>query len=169
MSNRREYRPPGPEQVGTPFGTMWIHHLFGTGHRTVRIDCTDGSSVVPVVVNCVDVIAALTLTDYGDGNGFVPHRDNDTGNDSYALHVGRADRLTTDASWAAGGMLREALPAVVNEWARERGVDFARVALAAISDDVGRLQAELAGAEEKVEELRAEVMAQEAKLGSAVR
>lgn len=62
---------PEATQVETPFGRMFVHHMFDSVNRSVRIDCTEGSGgFSPIVVNRVKMLASLRLTDYGKGGSY---------------------------------------------------------------------------------------------------
>lgn len=171
QQSRREFQDlPEAKQVETPFGKMFVHYMFDSGNRSVRIDCVEGGSKVhPATVNNVAVLATMHLTDYGDGKGFVPRRDNDTsGNDWHALYVRRADDSAKDVSEVARSKLRGTLPPIVNTWAADKGSEFANAARAAISNDIGSLQDNLAAAESTVETLKADIAAKEDALAAVV-
>ena len=164
---------PEAGQVETPFGTMFVHHMFDSEKRSVRIDCVEGASKVhPVTVNSVAVLATLHLTD-DDGNGFVPRQDNDNGGRSYsnsyhALHVTRWENSMKDVSDAAKKKLRDTLPGIVNAWAEGKGEEFAEAARATIHNGIGSLQSRLEAAESEVDMLKDEIEAEEEALAAVV-
>ena len=160
---------PEATQVETPFGRMFVHHMFDDKNRSVRIDCVEGSSVHPVTVNNVAMLATLHMTDYGDG--FVPRKDNSQdgrnyGSDLHALYVSRADRSGKDVSDAAKTKIRAALPGIVNAWAEGKGEEFAEAARATIHNGIGSLQSRLEAAESEVDMLKAEIEAEEEALAA---
>lgn len=161
---------PEATQVETPFGRMFVHHMFDSVNRSVRIDCTEGSGgFSPIVVNRVKMLASLRLTDYG--KGFVPSKDNDNtgrdhGNDYHALHATRAETVINDVSDAAKTKIRAALPGIVNAWAEGKGEEFAEAARATIHNGIGSLQSRLEAAESEVDMLKAEIEAEEEALAA---